>query len=261
MSVFQMLRVFHKNTEPLIGKHKLRPGFTFPVKLLPHQGGTDFQVPVFSPDTEYFRQKRKQIPACGSGQVMVHPASLRVKIFRDTGINFTCPKLHGSIRQSLQRLISLPRKPSLVQRVCIHDCHMGESRTVFLFPIGKTEHPSQIRFQFVEVGIEAIATNPLFVQVFIRTLCYAANLFFRRRAPHNGKYLTGQHHAHPQGVFPFHLSAMVVVIAVKPPVSFPVRHPFRLPDMPCHPFRFSPDISGKLPGVQDSGFPAYGMTT
>ena len=143
-----------------------------------------------------------------------------------------------------------------IQCICIHNCHMGKDCTIFLFAVCKSKHSSQIKFFFLEICVQTIATSVPVIQICICTFADCLYLLICGSTAHNGKYLTGKHHPHAvlrTGVISsfvwnctvFYLSSVVVIISVKPSLV-PILNPFVFPDVFHQPVCFFFQISAHL---------------
>ena len=196
------------------------------IKLLLHQFRFYYKITKTSLHTKNLCDERKHIPARRTGQISIHASAFCVKIFRDSGINSACVKIQCCICQCLQCLVSFPDKSSLIKSICIHDRHMRKHSSVFFFPISKSKHSAKIKFIFMEIGIQAIASRILVIQIGVCALADCLYLFFIGCSTHNGKDLTGEHHAYIVIIFTFHPIAMIIIIAVKPRMVCPIIDPF-----------------------------------
>ena len=147
-----------------------------------------------------------------------------------------------------------------IQCIAIHNSHMGKYRSVFLFSISKPEHSSQIKFFFMEIGIQAISSCLTVKKIFIRTFTDRLNLIFLCGFTHDRKYLTGKHHTYLAVFCPFHRTFMIIIISVEPAV-FSVFYPFSSADVFHHPICLFIQIPAKLVQTDHNSISADIMCT
>ena len=161
---------------------------------------------------------------------MVKAAPLGVEILRDTWINTARFKIHRRFGEGLQRLVALADKATPVERIGIHDRHVGKDRAVLLLSISKAEHPTKVELFLTKISVQAIASDFCAIEIAVRRTADRRGLLWRGRAAHNGKDLTREHHAHAAGEIPFDLIPVIIIIAVEPALVF-TRNPFGFTDM------------------------------
>ena len=119
---------------------------------------------------------------------------------------------------------------------------MGKNRTIFFFAISKSKHSSQIKFFFLKIRVQPVASHLFFIQIQVCTFCNRSGLCIICDISHNRKYLTGQHHADMIIPFAFHRSAVIIIISVKPAISVFIRYPFLRTDQSGIPVSTLPQI-------------------
>ena len=159
------------------------------------QGRGNDQISPFAPHTVDPANLRQHIPARRPGQVGVQTASVVIEILRQTRVHFADGKVHRCVQQRIQCLSTLFGKAALIQRVSVHNRHMAEHGTVFLFAIGKTKHTTQVELFFFKVRIQAVTADFFFKEIAVCTPADLRSLLGGRCAVHDAEYLTGQHHA------------------------------------------------------------------
>ncbi len=154
-------------------------------------------------------------------------------------------KIQGCISKCLKRFPSFFYKSSVIQGVGIHNCHMGEYSSVFFFTICKSKHTPHIKFQFMEIGIQAVTADFFLIKIVIGASCNLFNLAVFRSSAHDSKDLSGQHHAHMIFEQTFNGAAMIIIIAVKPSFFTRTVNPFLGSQTLHEPIRFLNQIYSK----------------
>ena len=135
-------------------------------------------------------------------------------------------KIQSGISKCFQCFPSFFYKSPAVQSISIHNCHMGEHRSVFFFSVCKSKHTSHIKLKLMKISIQAVTSNFLPIEIVVGALCDFFNLVVFRNSAHDSEDLAGQHHAYTIPKKSFNGMSVIIVIAVKPALLAWAVNPF-----------------------------------
>ena len=92
---------------------------------------------------------------------MVHSSALVAEILGKSRIDPTGLKIFGLLIESLKYLETLLDEASLIQRIAVHNCHMGKHRTVFLVSVGETKGTPHIGLHLTKIRVQLISSDLL----------------------------------------------------------------------------------------------------